>query len=76
MEVHSLDGEVIGKIKEVGDNEFLVDRPLARDLWIPFSAILAAEDYSSNFRRGPAERPSVVLEVGHSRVDEQGWRHA
>ena len=31
MEVTSLDGEHVGKVKEVGAGEFLVDRPLARE---------------------------------------------
>jgi hypothetical protein len=75
MQVMSLDGEQVGKVKEIKANEFLVDRPMARDLWIPFSAMLAAEDYSGNFRRGPAARPAVVLEVSHAHIDSQGWRH-
>ncbi|MBV9578972.1 MAG: PRC-barrel domain-containing protein [Chloroflexi bacterium] len=75
MPVMSLDGEEIGKVKEIHADEFLVNRPFARDLWVPFSAMLAAEDYSGNFRRGPAEKPSVVLEVSHAHVDRQGWRH-
>ena len=71
----SLDGERVGQVKEVRADEFLVDRPMARDLWVPFSAMLGAEDYSSNFRRGPAEKPSVVLSVEHARIDDQRWRH-
>ncbi|MBV9324370.1 MAG: hypothetical protein JO352_11335 [Chloroflexi bacterium] len=75
MPVVSLDGEPVGKVKEIRTDEFLVDRPMARDLWIPFSAMLSAEDYSGNFRRGPAERPSLVLTVSHAHIDGQGWRH-
>jgi hypothetical protein len=75
MEVRSLDGEHIGRVKAIHTDEFLVDRPMARDLWIPFTAMLAAEDYNPNFRRGPAEQASVVLEVTHAHIDRQGWRH-
>jgi hypothetical protein len=74
MQVMSLDGEQVGKVKEIKAEEFLVDRPMARDLWVPFSAMLAAEDYSGNFRRGPAERVSVVLKVSHAHIDSQGWK--
>jgi hypothetical protein len=75
MQVMSLDGERVGKVKEVRPDEFLVDRAMARDLWVPFSAMLAAEDYSSNFRRGPAGEAAVVLMVNHAHIESQGWRH-
>jgi hypothetical protein len=75
MQVTSIDGEPIGKVKEVGEAEFLVDRPLARDLWVPFGAVLATEDYTSNYR-GPVQPTAVVLEVTAAHVDRQGWRHA
>jgi hypothetical protein len=75
MEVRSLDGEHIGRVKAIHTDEFLVDRPRARDLWIPFAEVLAAEDYNPNFRRGPAEQVSVVLNVTHAHLDRRGWRH-
>ena len=75
MDVTSLDGERIGKVKEVAGAEFLVDRPLARDLWVPFGAVLATQDYSGNVR-GPVQPTSVVLNVSVAHVDAQGWRHA
>jgi hypothetical protein len=75
MQVMSLDGERIGKVKVIHPDEFLVDRPMARDVWIPFSAMLGAEDYGASFRRGPYEEPSVVLTVSHAKIDDQGWRH-
>jgi hypothetical protein len=73
MEVHSLDGQLVGKVKEIADAEFLVDRPLARDLWVPFTAILATQDYSANVR-GPVTDDAIVLEVHRHSVDDQGWR--
>jgi hypothetical protein len=73
MDVVSVDGESVGKVKEIGASEFLLDRPLARDLWVPFSSVMAIEDYTSNFR-GPVQPTSVVLAVTHAHVDKQGWR--
>jgi hypothetical protein len=75
MEVASLDGQPIGKVKEVHPDEFLVDRPLARDLWVPFKFVLATEDYSPNFH-GPVQSASVVLTVSGAHIDSQGWRQA
>jgi hypothetical protein len=75
MPVTSLDGQPVGKVKEVGDNEFLVDRPLARDLWVPFASVLATEDYTANVR-GPVQPTAVVLSVSSAHIDSQGWRHA
>jgi hypothetical protein len=74
MIVTSLDGERIGEVKEVGQGEFLLDRPMARNLWVPFSAVLSTSDYTGNVR-GPVQPDRVVLEVGHSHVNEMGWRH-
>jgi hypothetical protein len=75
MEVASMDGEVLGKVKHVGAEEFLLDRPWARDLWIPLSAVLATEDYTGNFR-GPVQPTRVVLEVTAANLEQQGWRHS
>ena len=74
MEVASLDGQSLGRVKEIQEGEFLLDRPMARDLWVPFSAVLATEDYTGNVR-GPVQPTSVVLEVSSAHVDRQGWRH-
>ncbi len=76
MDVMSLDGHPVGKVKEVCAEEFLLDRPLARDLWVPYSCVLAAEDYGGSFRRGPVEQTEVVLTVAAAQVEEHGWRHA
>jgi hypothetical protein len=75
MDVKSIDGERIGRVKEVQGREFLVDRPMARDLWVPFEAVLATEDYTANYR-GPVQPTDVVLSVSAAHVDRQGWRHA
>jgi hypothetical protein len=74
MEVVTLDGQSIGNVKQIRGDEFLLSRHLARSLWVPFSAVLAAEDYTSNYR-GPVQPTTVVLEVSSAHVDRQGWRH-
>ena len=75
MEVLSLDGQPIGHVKEVRNDEFLLDRRMARDLWVPISFVLATEDYTANFR-GPVQPTRVVLKVTDPHVEAQGWRHA
>ena len=74
MRVTSLNGEYLGTVKEIREEEFLLNRPLARDLWVPFSRVLSTEDYGTF--HGPVEDASVVLEVGSGHIDQQGWRHS
>jgi hypothetical protein len=76
MDVVSIDGEHIGKVKEVRTAEFLVDRPLARDLWVPFTSVVEAGEHGGAFRRGPTQSSEVVLGVSAAHVDKQGWQHA
>ena len=76
MDVVSLDGERIGKVKEVRPSEFLVDQQLARDLWVPFDAVIEAGEHGGAFRRGPTQSSEVVLGVSAAHVDNQGWKHA
>jgi hypothetical protein len=76
MNVSSIDGERLGKVKEVQPGEFLLDRPMARDLWVPYSAVLAAEERSGTFRRGPTVPDEVVLSISAAHIDAQNWRHA
>jgi hypothetical protein len=76
MDVMSIDGEPVGKVKEVRAEDFLLDRPMARDLYVPYSFVLATEDYGGTFRRGPVEVTEVVLNVRGEHLDSQGWQHA
>jgi hypothetical protein len=76
MDVMSVNGRHVGKVKEVRAEDFLLDRPLARDLYVPYSFVLAAEDYGGTFRRGRVEPTEVVLSVADGHLDNQGWRHA
>jgi hypothetical protein len=74
MEVTSIDGQRVGTVKEIRQDEFLLDRPLARDVWVPFAAVMATEDYTANYR-GPVQPTAVVLSVSSANIDAQGWAH-
>ena len=73
--VVSIDGKDIGTVKQVQGEEFLIDRPMARDLWAPFSAVVRAGPGSGAFRRGPTMDTKVVLFVSADDINDQGWRH-
>jgi hypothetical protein len=75
LDVMSIDGQKLGQVKELGDGEFLVDRPMARDVWIPFSAVVSTAEHGGAFRRGPTQDRQVVLFVSYDDVYNQGWRH-
>jgi hypothetical protein len=76
MDVVSIDGERIGKVKQVRKGDFLIDRPLARDVWVPFTSVVEAGEHGGAFRRGPTQPSEVMLGVSAAHVDEQGWQHA
>jgi hypothetical protein len=76
MDVVSIDGERIGKVKEVRASDFLIDRPHARDLWAPFTAVVEAGEHGGTFRRGPTQPSEVVLGVSAAHVEDQGWPQA
>jgi hypothetical protein len=76
LDVVSIDGEHIGKVKEVRERDVRIDRPLARDLWVPFTSVVEAGEHGGTFRRGPRQPSEVVLGVSAAHVDEQGWPHA
>ena len=76
MDVVSIDGERIGKVKQVRTSDFLIDRPLARDLWVPFGSVVEAGEHGGAFRRGPTQSSEVVLSISAAHVDSQGWQHA
>ena len=61
MDVVGSDGANIGTVKSVHGTDFHVDRPMGRDLFIPFSAVQTVD----------GER--VMLSVRASEVDEQHW---
>ena len=61
MAVVGSDGRGAGKVKEVRDNDFVLDRRLARDLCVPFRAIREVES------------GQVVLTMPAEDVNYQRW---
>ncbi len=61
MVVLGADNERIGVIKEVRTNDFLVNRRLARDVYVPFSAIRSVTS------------EGVMVTVNAGDVNDQGW---
>ncbi len=61
MDVVGIDGEQVGRIKEVCRADFLVDRMLQRDIYVPLDAVQVVIE-----RR-------IVLTVRGDRVDNRGW---
>jgi hypothetical protein len=60
-EVVGSDGERLGQVKQVRDNDFLLDRPMKRDLFVPLSVVaLAGVD-------------RIVLELSADEVGERNW---
>jgi sporulation protein YlmC with PRC-barrel domain len=60
MEVIGSSGRVVGRVKEIRDNDFLVDREMARDIYVPYSAIASVGE-------------QILLHVSANEVDNQGW---
>jgi hypothetical protein len=61
MDVVGSDGESIGSVKSVRGTDFEVNRPMSRDLYVPFSAVRTVD----------SER--VLLNCRASEVDQQQW---
>ena len=56
-------GGTIGTVAEVRAEDFLVERTLARDVFVPFSAVSAVvEDL-------------IELDVGADEIDRMRWEH-
>ncbi len=60
MDVVDRQGDPVGQVKEVRQSDFLVDRPLARDVYVPFSACQSFEK-------------EVRLNIRSDEVDQQDW---
>src|ERR1700730_3803448 len=71
MDVVSIDGERVGRVKQARETDFLIDRPLARDLWVPFASVLEAGEHGGTFRRGPTQPSEVMLSISAAHVDNQ-----
>ncbi|HKC76233.1 MAG TPA: DUF2171 domain-containing protein [Chloroflexota bacterium] len=61
MDVLGADQERVGQVKEVRASDFLVERPLQRDVYVPFAAI---REVTGN---------QVVLTVTSEHVDALKW---
>jgi len=61
MDVVGSDGEQVGTVKAVHGTDFVLDRPMGRDLFVPFSAVRTVD----------GER--VMLGIRASEVDDQHW---
>ena len=64
MEVMGMDGSSVGHVKEVRDAEFVIDRPMHRNMRVPYNAV-------QEVREG-----RVVLNVPANKVDGVGWKKA
>src|SRR6476469_3707225 len=69
--VVSIDGKDIGTVKQVQGEAFLIDRPMARDLWAPFSAVVRAGPHGGAFRHGPAMDTEIVLLVNAAEINAE-----
>jgi sporulation protein YlmC with PRC-barrel domain len=61
MEVVGADGTQVGRLKEMRLADILVDRPLKRDVYVPFTAIQGV--------RGD----TIVLTIPAAQVDQMDW---
>jgi len=71
MGVVGTDGEVVGTVKEVRATDFLVDRPFARDVYVPIEFVQAIVDETAS---DPVD-PHVVLTIRADSVADAGWPH-
>lgn len=62
MQVLSRDGKPIGSVKEIRERDFLVRRDMARDIYIPYSALLSVGE-------------SAIVQVDSGTVNDQGWEN-
>ncbi|MGN6755525.1 MAG: DUF2382 domain-containing protein [Thermomicrobiales bacterium] len=61
LDVIGADNAMVGRVKEVRANDFLVDRSMQRDIYVPFTAV---QDVNQS---------GVMLTVASNEVDDQDW---
>jgi hypothetical protein len=61
MEVFGADHEHVGKVKESFASDFLLDRRLQTDCYVPYTAV------------GEVTANTVILTVPSYEVNQQGW---
>jgi hypothetical protein len=71
MDVIGVDGEPVGRVKEVRTADFLLGRPMAHGLFVPYQFVLSVPDRGDK----PAKPKEVVLTVSAAHLDSQGWEH-
>jgi hypothetical protein len=69
MDVVGIDGEQVGIVKAVRSMDFLVDRPLERDVYVPLDAVQAIVDATAS----DSVDPRVILTIRANSVDGQHW---
>ena len=71
-DVLGVDGQSVGRVKEVRPNDFRLDRPMAHDLYVPYQFVLSVPDRGEK----PARPTEVVLTVAAAHLERQGWERA
>lgn len=61
MDVVGSEGGIIGTVRQVREGDFLVERTLARDVYVPFGAVRAVVE------------SLIELNVPADEVDEMRW---
>ena len=61
MDVVGSDGVIVGQVKELRDTDFLVDRSMQRDVYVPLSAVQTIDG------------DRVLLHIPARDVDSQNW---
>ena len=75
MRVVGMNGGHVGTVKSVEADEILVDRPMARDVYVPLSAVVDIATEYEAAQGGPVQPSQVVLGIRASEVDDQHWRN-
>ena len=61
MEVLGADHEHVGKVKETFESDFLLDRRLQTDCYVPYTAV------------GEVKANTIILTIPSYEVNQQGW---
>ena len=61
MEVVDADGKPVGEVKEVRSSDFLLNRPMGRDIYVPFADCDVTDD------------GKVQLNIRSDQIEQQGW---
>src|SRR5438105_6709292 len=72
MDVLSVDGQSVGKVKEVRATDFLLDRAVGHDVYVPYQFVLSVPDRGEK----PSRPTEVLLTVSAAHIDSQDWSRA